>query len=750
MNYEELIKDILKKRGMETDAEMDAFLHPSADSFHNPFLLSGMTEAVRIIENALKTHKKIVIYGDYDCDGICAVSILDEYLRSRDADVVGFIPSRHTDGYGLSSQTVEYILSEFKPGLVITVDTGISAKKEVQLLKEAGVEVIVTDHHEPPAEIPNTIVVDPKLPGQDYPFDGLSGAGVAFKLVQAMSDLDTALKYADIAAISTVGDIVPMLNENRALVKAGLKSINSSAPRPAIGVIKSKLKLKTLNSTDIAFKIVPRLNACGRISTAEKCYKFMVEKDGNRLAELYKEIEADNETRLNMSAEIMEKVDKILVNTDLNRVPAVFIRDDSINLGLIGIIASRLVNTLNRPVFVVTADESGNLKASVRSIEGINIFEILDSCRDILVDVGGHSLAGGLTVTQENYPVLISRVTDALQSVPLSAYKVDLLKEVDAEISAKDINLALARKLDELEPFGYLNPRPVFCIESSSNSYEPMKSIKHYKVGLAKNVDVISFFGESLCPYFCASSKKKILVTLELDKFFSTPRAKAILKTVVCDEYFVEAEEDFAVAKEIFYLYQNVGKVLPINKGILPNSVPAYGTMIIVDSANEAKKISNKLGISITPEPLSSGESVVMYNPIRVIDKNALGLYHNIFVVNAPECAKYLVDTVRGNVQCIGDNPISKLGLSREIFKNYYCLITKSLPVSATSFFECVERLVQKTKLSPRIVVATLVIGEELGFFVPETQPDETIKLRVLVTKTKKQLEESVVYNKIK
>ena len=745
MDYNKLIDELLIKRGLETQEARVQFLHPTLDAFHNPFLLNNMDRAVERINIAVKNKEKIVIYGDYDCDGISAVSILYLHFLSLGVEAVGFIPSRHTDGYGLSAQTVKKIKEEINPSLVITVDTGISAYKEIELFKSLGVDTIVTDHHEPPEKLPETIVIDPKIGGQKYPFNGLSGAGVAFKLVQALSGLEAALNYVDIACISTVGDIVPLLNENRMIVKLGLEHINSKKPRPSIAFLKSKLKIKTLNSTDIAFKIVPRINACGRISTAEKCFKFMVSTLGHELETFYNQIEADNNLRLEMSAEIFDDIDETLKEIDLNAEPAIFIRNDSYNLGLIGIIASKLVGQLNRPVFIFTSAEDGTLKASVRSIEGIDIFQILDKNRGFMVDVGGHAQAGGLTIYPQNYEILKENVLKELQKVDKNLFKNKQIETFDAEIQPSDINMKLASKLEELEPFGFANPRPVFKINTNSTVYTSLKSPKHFKIGLDNNIEVVSFFGERYVPAFLTPARKELIVTLEVDNYFARPRAKAMLKHLGIKLYGFKDEQDYHLAKEIYYFakcptFQNVRHI--------EENYNMYGTIIITDNLKQAQKESEMHGYSVSLEPSPTGESVVLYNPHREINVKELSVYKTIIVKNSYNLANYLA--------CLGLPVINhstkenvSLNLSREEFKNGYCLITKRLPLQANNYFELVELLQQKTNLPPAVISVLLLVSEELGFY-KLSMKDDILHITATPTKTKKNLEESIVYNNFK
>lgn len=745
MNYKDLINDLLAKRGLETESERVQFLHPTLDAFHNPFLLDNMKEAVERINSAIENKEKIVIYGDYDCDGISAVSILVLYLRTRGVEPVGFIPSRHTDGYGLSSVTVERIANTYKPDLVITVDTGISAYKEIAEFKKLGIDTIVTDHHEPPAIIPDTIVIDPKISGQQYPFNGLSGAGVAFKLVQALSGLDEAMKYVDIACVSTVGDIVPLLDENRAIVKFGLEQINSKSPRPSIGYLKSKLKLLKATSTDIAFKIVPRLNACGRISQADKCYQFMISTSGVELEELYTQIEADNDARLEMTSEIFDDIDNIIKDIDLNEEPAVFIRNDSYNIGLIGIIASKLVGLLNRPVFIFSTSDDGKLKASVRSVEGIDIFQILDSHRDLMEDVGGHSLAGGLTILPEQYDALKSAVMADLNKLDKSLFKQKKNDSFDAEISPWDINMKLASMVAELEPFGFMNPCPVFKLRTNSTSYTPMKSIKHYKIGVEDN-EIVSFFGDNLVPAFLTPAEKELLVTLEVDEYFSRPRAKAMLKECSLKSYCFADENNYHLAKEIYYSALSPSPVPVLISQPLP--CQDFGTIIITDNNAFAQLQSKTYGYRVSLEPSPAGESVVLYNPHRAVSVEELSLYKHIIVHNSPNLVNYL-SAHKIQVERRGTEKPINLGMNRDMFKNAYILITKALKQSANNIFEIVEILEKKTGLLPEQIMACIEISIELGFFECK-QENGVVTLLSTPQKVKKNLEDSMIFNRLK
>ena len=744
MKYEKIIKELLRKRGFESETEMEEFLNPSLASFHNPFLLESMDKAVERIQTAINNQEKIVIYGDYDCDGISAVSVLYLFLKSRGVDVSGFIPSRHTDGYGLSEETVHRIKREFNPALVITVDTGISAWKEIDKFHELGVDTIVTDHHEPPEKLPNTIVIDPKIKGQAYPFSGLSGAGVAFKLVQALSSLEEALEFIDIVAISTVGDIVPLLDENRLIVTMGLEKMNSKNPRASIGYLKSKLKLGYISSTDISFKIVPRLNASGRISTAEKCFKFMIETNAYNLEKLFVEIENDNNERLALSSTAFQKIDEIIKSIDLNLEPAVFVFDEEINLGIIGIVASRLVNIINRPVFIFTKDESGQLKASVRSVEGIDIFKILDKHRNLMVDVGGHAMAGGLTISPENYEKLKDAVMNELKNVDHSLFRSRKHEEFDLEIKAEDINLEFAKELEKLEPFGFENPRPQFKLKTNTTVYTPLKSAKHFKIGVGAKKEIMSFFGDAFVPYFKTDAIKELIITLEVDRYFSNPRAKAMLKCLSCEDYAFMDEKIWEDAKELYYM-SKAGEV--VNSNFTDFRYNPFSVAVITDNYFDARMISEKTGYRIVLEPESSGESVVIYNPHRVIDESIKNMYKFVEVRSTRSLANYISGLGLSVLDHSRNNSIN-FKLTREKFKELYITLTKNLPEEGNSLFEIIENISAKTKLSPLMVSAVILVSEELGFY-NIIKTDAGVKVSVNTNSKKRMLDESKIYKKI-
>lgn len=748
MDYNKILDELLNKRGIKSDKEKREFLNPSPAGFYSPFLFSNMKEVVERIEKALINKEKIVIYGDYDCDGVCAVSILKLFLEKRGAKVWGFIPSRHHDGYGLTEKSVRFITKTYSPSLVITVDTGISAYKEIELFKSLGVDVIVTDHHESPEKLPECLIIDPKVPGETYPFSGLSGAGVALKLVQALSSIDESLEYIDIAAISTIGDIVPLLSENRVITVLGLKEINKKGCRPSIGYLKSKLKINSLTSTDIAFKVVPRINACGRMTSAEKCFHFLCAANPNSLQNLYAQIEEDNANRLNETGLIMDRVYTQIAAIDLNENPALFIQDKNINLGLIGIVASKICAEMNRPVFVFTEDEEGRLKASIRSNDGINIFNIIDKFRGILVDVGGHSQAGGLTIEKKYYKEFEKKVQEELKKVDKSAFLTQKELEFDMELSEKDISLELATELNKLEPYGFMNPKPVFKIKTNKTRLIPLKSVNHYKIGLSGNKEVMSFFGGKYKPLVIENMQKEIFVNIELDTFLAKPRAKAVLKHIYSPDLFYKGEEEYLKAAYIYNTYQNLTSTEPVKELGSLKEIDAilrkpFGSLVVASNKTDAKKIQKEYGYKIDYQVSGSGESMVLYNPYLILLASDITQYKNIIFLSPYNKNKKHNFAGKDVYEIKGDVTLN-FSSNREVFASVYKSLLKVGEQDETSLLSLVKVLHLQLNISPTIIMYGIAVGLELGLFTLENV--DGVKLKLIKNPEKKDLQSSYIF----
>lgn len=495
-----VVLQLLKKRGIETPEDINQFLYPELDKMYDPMLMKDMDKAISRIKTALKCNEKITVYGDYDVDGITSCAIMMKLLRKLGGNVDYYVPSRTNEGYGLNKSAIEKIRKK-GTNLIITVDNGISSFEEVEFAKELGIDMIITDHHEPREEIPDAVaVLNPKQPDCNYPFKELCGVGVVFKLAYALLDMDiNAVKeYLDLAALGTVADIVPLLDENRIIVKNGLKKIETTTNKGVIA-LKSMLNLqnKPIDTVKIGFMIAPRLNAVGRISDADIAIELLLTEDENKARELAEVLENVNRERQNIESKILKQAEELIennLNLDLEKV--IVLSSSEWHPGVIGIVASRITEKYHRPSILIAEDgEEG--QGSGRSISGFNLFEALDNqnISNLLVRYGGHSQAAGLTIKVKDIELFRKKINMLAK---------DILKEenlaprlgVDLELK-EEIDLDLAEQLELLEPFGYKNPKPLFI--SRNFFLDEIRAVgkkdKHLKLGLRKDGNKIDSIG---------------------------------------------------------------------------------------------------------------------------------------------------------------------------------------------------------------------------------------------------------------
>ena len=451
---------LLVERGIGSAEAAERFLHPDARSLHDPFLLSDMALAVEIIEGALAERLPICVYGDYDVDGVCASAILATYLRGRGARTEVYLPSRHTEGYGLNADAIHEIAGRAR--LLVTVDCGVTSVELVELAKSLGLQVIVTDHHRPAEALPDCPVVNPLLNG--YPFPHLCGAGVAWKLVWALAG-EIPMNLVDIAALATVADVVSLTGENRAIVAMGLKRINHS-PRPGIAALidAAGLSGKPITSTAIAFQLAPRLNAGGRLDTALRPLNLILSTDAAQARALAEELDAENSERRRIEQQILREAEAQLRDFDFIRHRALILAGKGWNPGVIGLAASRLVEQNHYPV-VMLADQGEKLTGSCRSIEGIDIHAALTGCADTLIRFGGHKQAAGLTLAPERLPDFIDAM-DTWLTANVSPSVYIPTQPYDTTLEFEAVTPALIAALDGLQPTGFGNPAPVFRAEA--------------------------------------------------------------------------------------------------------------------------------------------------------------------------------------------------------------------------------------------------------------------------------------------
>lgn len=502
LHNSKLINNLLISRGIIKKDEADSFLNPDIKELHNPFLLKDMDRAVERIDTAIKKREKVTIYGDYDVDGITSTSILYRALKKLGVEVNYYIPDRMNEGYGINNEAIEYIKT-LLTNLIITVDCGITSVDEVEYAKALGMDIIITDHHECMGLIPDTIVINPKRRDCIYPFKHLAGCGVALKLVQALwihYGLTGFEDLLDIAAIGTVADIVELQGENRIIVKNGLKAIDKS-DKCGIKAIKSAAGIdKSITSYNIAYQISPRINAAGRLSNAKIAVELFTTCDMDKAFQIAKYLDQENKNRQRIEDEILnDAIRKIQKEYDLRYDRVIVLSSPDWHVGVVGIVASRLLERLRRPVILICEDGDTG-RGSGRSIKGFNLFENLCKCSDVLTKFGGHELAAGLSIETGRIGELRERLNRLAYEVDAECF-IDKIC-IDMKISEEDINLETAEVLKLFEPYGCGNSAPLLCMEDLSviSKKGVGSQEKHVKLYLEKNgrrFDAIYFNGGS-------------------------------------------------------------------------------------------------------------------------------------------------------------------------------------------------------------------------------------------------------------
>ncbi len=507
------ISDVLAKllilRNITNFDKAKTFFRPSLDFLYNPFLMDGMEVATYRVIQALTENQLICIYGDYDVDGTCSTALLYLFLKELGANVEFYIPKRLTEGYGISKSAIDYV-KDRGTALLISVDCGITAIEEAEYVKELGIDLIICDHHQPKEKIPNALaVLDPLKPNCNYPFKYLSGAGVAFKLSQGVAERigkrDLPFKYLDLVSLAAAADIVSLVDENRVLVKEGINLINTN-PRPGIEALmeSSNNKHGSLTSGQIVFTIAPRINAVGRLGDAERAVQLLITNEKDKAFELAKVLESENYQRRKIDEDTFDNALEILENSsEENYGAAIILHQEKWHPGVIGIVASRLVERYYRPTIMLTTVD-GVAKGSARSISNFNIYEALKKCEDLLIHFGGHKAAAGLAVELENIDEFKLKFN---QIVKESISEEDLSPEIhiDSKLKFSEITPKFLRIIEQFAPFGPGNMRPVFLSEGVEVTNTPrivgtnhlVMSLK--QAGCDRNFDAIGFkMGEYL------------------------------------------------------------------------------------------------------------------------------------------------------------------------------------------------------------------------------------------------------------
>ena len=499
LNIPEKNAYLLAQRGISNFEEARRFFRPQLTDLHDPFLMKNMDTAVARIEKAIANNEKILIYGDYDVDGTTAVSVVYSYLIEFYDQIDTYIPDRYSEGYGISVQGIDFAA---KNGfsLVIALDCGTKAIEKVAYAQEKGIDFIIGDHHTPGKVLPPAVAfLNPKQPDCPYPYKELSGAGIAFKLIQALHQrkqltIDDIMPFLDLVAVSIGADIVPITGENRIMAYYGLKQIEKN-PRAGLQALSRTKQDKTLDISDLVFVLAPRINAAGRIKHGKEAVKLLVEKDLTVANKFANEIELYNEERRGYDQKITaEALQQIIDQKEENRFSTVVFHPQW-HKGVVGIVASRLIETYYRPTIVFT-QSNGVISGSVRSVSGFNVYDALQACSDYIIQFGGHKYAAGLTIAPDQFDNFKAKFEEVVKNTITEASLVPEIR-IDTDLSFKDISRKFFNILKQMAPFGPGNMHPVFVTRGVNDTgyskivgkdYNHLKlSLRELKSGLIMN-----------------------------------------------------------------------------------------------------------------------------------------------------------------------------------------------------------------------------------------------------------------------
>ena len=490
----ERLLELLLDREIDTPEKIERYLHPKREDLLDPMLMQDMDKAVNVIRDAIEKHEEITVFGDYDVDGVTATAILLTYLRKQGAQVGFYIPDRHGEGYGLNIAAIEQIATHSK--LLITVDCGITCAAEVARAKELGMRVIVTDHHQLGPQIPECEAVLNPLLGH-YPFRRLCGAGVAFKLVQAMGGTEAIEPLWELAALATIADIVPLMDENRVIVYYGLAAMAATQRPGLIALMESAgVDMQKVSSSDVAFRMAPRINAGGRLALASRGVQLLTTRRMDTAREIAEELNQDNIRRRELEIEIFQQADEMTrQQIDFMNERAIVVCGEGWNPGVIGLAASRLVEKSKWPTILLSRD--GDIcVGSARSIPGVNIHEAMSTCRDLFIRFGGHAQAAGLTIEAKNVPEFKRRLSEAIreQAAPEAFIPTE---EYDLELELSEMTEAFVDAFSAMQPTGFGNPAPVFCVRGvhTTDVRTIGKDGAHLRMRLAQGSDMRSAIG---------------------------------------------------------------------------------------------------------------------------------------------------------------------------------------------------------------------------------------------------------------
>lgn len=535
----ELLANILVGRNIIEENQIKVFLEPTRNDFYDPFLLPDMEIAVPRIINAIENKEKIVIYGDYDVDGITSISVLKKFLEDRGLEISEHIPNRLDEGYGLNKEAIDEI-NKSGCKLMITVDCGISGLEEVEYANSLGIETIITDHHEPLDELPKAIaVIDAKIKTNKYPFNQLAGVGVVFKLIQAISiklglDEKEYLKYLDLVCIGTISDIVPLVDENRVIAKLGLKLVEVTR-NIGLRTLLDSIGYKKVNSMSVSFGIAPRINACGRMGHADEALKLFLTNDKSEAIALTQKLNDYNKERQDIEKNIFEEALNKINEENIEEKSAIVLGGDNWHHGVIGIVASKITDMYFKPSILICFEDNKG-KGSGRSIPGFDLHKALCETSQYLEKYGGHAMAVGLSLSKDKFEDFKKAFQEYADSKDIN--DIVPIINIDKLITEKELNLEAVRDLEKLEPFGEANKCPLIAYRNLKiDSIRVLTEGKHMKLTLkTEKNNIITAMGFNMgyrAEEYLIGDRVDIVGTLEINAFNGNENIQFNLKDIM-------------------------------------------------------------------------------------------------------------------------------------------------------------------------------------------------------------------------
>ena len=721
---------LLYCRNIDTVEKVKVFLNPGKNRLYSPTLFSNINSIVSRIDYARQNGENVLICGDYDADGVCATAVLYNCLKEYGINVYYSIPERE-DGYGLDLEKIEEICSDDVIDLIITVDCGISEREKIAELLDVGIDVIVTDHHEPPEELPDCLIMNPKVNGCGYPFDGLCGAGVAYKLGYALIG-EKADKYLDYVALATVADSMDLIDENRSIVYEGLKLFNSSNLRLAFKQLLGDYSNKVITSQTLAYSLAPKINAGGRMGDANTSIRLLLASDENEIYNLSVKLNMYNIARQEKCDEIYKKAKEIINEKALYNKSAILVADESWGVGFIGIVASKLAEDYNKPV-IVFAGHDGYYKGSARSVSNLNLYNAINEVKEYLITFGGHSQAAGVSVEKDNFELFANELCKVIDK---TEYDKKDGKEVFVEWKIEnEFSIRFAREINMFEPFGIGNRKPLFVVDTNKVVPIPLKKgSQHYSFD-TQVIEMLNFNGEKDVLWLTLPVDKSLVFEVNYSVFKGREQVKGYLKGFSFMPFDFESVKEYVFAHELVNITRFKGKNFT---KILTSDVvikKGYGTMYAVSNPDALKDYNIPSDIKVS---LFENNSVSCENCIVISPENFPEYYSRVIFLDKPP---YIPD--REGVFVAGglNSDYLSLKTDRVTFGDIYSYLCSLDNVKMISSADTVKTF--SVPFSSYQFIFTLETFIELGLFYND---DGRIKRD---KNLKNALTNSVIYNTI-